>query len=337
MSDLSRAPRVLVVGGAGYIGSHMIKYLDKKGAEITVLDNLSTGHRDLITAGKFIEGDLGDIALLDSIFEEGNIDVVMHFAASSLVGESVADPLKYYVNNVSRTANLLSAMQHHGIKNFIFSSTAAVYGEPDTLPITETTRTNPTNPYGATKLAVERMLKDCDAGFGLKSVCLRYFNACGADESAIIGERHQPETHLIPLVLQVAAGRREHISVFGNDYETKDGTCLRDYIHVNDLAQAHYLAMNRLLDGADSSIYNLGNSTGFSVRQVIDQVRLVTNEKIKVIDAPRRVGDPAVLVADSAKARQELGWQPQYESLPVMIESAWAWHQRDFSEISENN
>ncbi|MBL4851545.1 MAG: UDP-glucose 4-epimerase GalE [Gammaproteobacteria bacterium] len=324
-------PRVLIVGGAGYIGSHMVKYLGKKGAVITVLDNLSTGHRDLVTAGEFIEGDLGDQALLDTVFASRDIDVVMHFAASSLVGESVIDPLKYYTNNVSRTANLLSAMQRHEIKHFIFSSTAAVYGEPDELPITEQTTTNPTNPYGATKLAVERMLRDCDAAFGLKSICLRYFNACGADDSATIGERHQPETHLIPLVLQVAAGLREHISVFGNDYETEDGTCLRDYVHVNDLAQAHYQAMMKLLDGGESNLYNLGNSTGFSVRQVIDQVSLVTGKKINVVDAPRRVGDPAVLVADSTKARRELAWQPQYESLSMMIETAWSWHQRDSS------
>ncbi len=328
---LSDLPKVLVVGGAGYIGSHMVKYLDKMGAVITVLDNLSTGHRDLITAGEFIEGDLGDEALLNSVFERRDIDVVMHFAASSLVAESVADPLKYYTNNISRTASLLSAMQRHDIKHFIFSSTAAVYGEPDELPITENTSTNPSNPYGATKLAVERMLRDCDTGFGLKSICLRYFNACGADDSATIGERHQPETHLIPLVLQVAAGLREHISVFGHDYETEDGTCIRDYIHVNDLAQAHYQAMMKLLNGAESITYNLGNSAGFSVRQVVEQARMVTAKEIKVVEAARRRGDPAVLVADSAKARRELGWQPQYESLSTMIASAWAWHQRDFS------
>ena len=328
---MSGLPKVLVVGGAGYIGSHMVKYLDKKGAGITVLDNLSTGYRDLVTAGEFIEGDLGDQALLEGIFERYDIDVVMHFAASSLVGESVTDPLKYYTNNVSRTACLLSAMQSCEIRNFIFSSTAAVYGEPAELPITENTTTNPTNPYGATKLAVERMLRDCDAGFGLKSICLRYFNACGADDSATIGERHQPETHLIPLVLQVAAGLREYIHVFGNDYETDDGTCLRDYVHVNDLAQAHYQAMMKLLGGAESNIYNLGNSAGFSVREVIDQVRWVTGKEINVVDAPRRIGDPAVLVADSAKARRELGWQPQYESLSTMIETAWSWHQHDFT------
>lgn len=326
---MSSSPRVLVVGGAGYIGSHMVKYLDKMGASITVLDNLSTGHRDLVTAGELIEGDLGDQALLDTLFEKRDIDVVMHFAASSLVGESVTNPLKYYDNNVSRTASFLSSMQRNGVKHFIFSSTAAVYGEPDELPITENTSTNPTNPYGATKLAVERMLRDCDTAFGLKSICLRYFNACGADDSATIGERHQPETHLIPLVLQVAAGVRDHISVFGGDYETADGSCVRDYIHVNDLAQAHYQAMIKLLAGAKSNIYNLGNSTGYSVRQVIDEVRLVTGKEIKVVDAPRRAGDPAVLVANSSKAREELGWQPQYESLSTMIETAWSWHQHE--------
>lgn len=328
---VSDKPSVLVVGGAGYIGSHMTKYLDDKGVKVTVLDNLSTGHRDLVTAGEFVEGDLGDQELLTRLFDDNQFDVVMHFAASSLVGESVSDPLKYYTNNVARTALLLKAMEQHEVKRFIFSSTAAVYGEPKQLPITEESNTSPTNPYGATKLAVERMLKDCDEAFGLKSICLRYFNACGADESATIGERHQPETHLIPLVLQVAAGVRESISIFGNDYPTKDGTCLRDYVHVNDLAQAHYLAMQKLLDGAKSNVYNLGNSNGYSVKEVIEEVRKVTGKDIAVVDAPRRAGDPAVLVAESDKARAELGWQPQYESLAIMIETAWSWHQHDFS------
>ncbi len=328
---MSDKPSVLVVGGAGYIGSHMTKYLDGKGVKVTVLDNLSTGHRDLVTAGEFVEGDLGDQELLTRLFDNNQFDVVMHFAASSLVGESVSDPLKYYTNNVARTTLLLKAMQQHKVGRFIFSSTAAVYGEPEQLPITEQSRTQPTNPYGATKLAVERMLKDCDEAFGLKSICLRYFNACGADESATIGERHQPETHLIPLVLQVAAGVREHISIFGKDYPTEDGTCLRDYIHVNDLAQAHYLAMEKLLDGAESSVYNLGNSNGYSVKEVIEEARKVTGKDIAVVDAPRRAGDPAVLVAESDKARAELGWQPQYESLAIMIETAWSWHQHDFS------
>lgn len=320
---------VLVVGGAGYIGSHMVKYLAARGLAVVVLDNLSTGYRDLVSAGEFIEGDLGDESLLDKIFSRYPVDVVMHFAASSLVAESVSNPLKYYINNVARTATLLSVMQRHDIRRFIFSSTAAVYGEPERVPISETQRCLPSNPYGASKLAVERMLHDCDGAFGLKSICLRYFNACGADDSATIGERHCPETHLIPLVLQVAAGVREHISIFGDDYATADGTCVRDYIHVNDLAEAHYLAMEKLLDGACSGVYNLGNSHGYSVRQVVESACEVTGKTIKAVNAPRRSGDPAVLVADSTKARRELGWTPHYESLAVMIDSAWRWHQRD--------
>ena len=319
------------MGGAGYIGSHMVKYLDKQGVKITVLDNLSTGHHDLLTAGDFVEGDLGDSELLADLFRTKEIDVVMHFAASSLVGESVSDPLKYYKNNVASTANLLSAMVENNVKKFIFSSTAAVYGEPKQLPITEDSETSPTNPYGSSKLAVEGMLRDCDRAYGLKSICLRYFNACGADDSAEIGERHQPETHLIPLVLQAAIGVRDSISIFGNDYPTEDGTCLRDYVHVNDLAQAHYLAMQKLLEGGDSNVYNLGNSTGYSVRQVIDEACKVTLKEIKVVEAPRRAGDPAVLVAESHKARELLGWVPKYESLSTMIETAWQWHQRDLA------
>ena len=319
------------MGGAGYIGSHMVKYLDKQGVKITVLDNLSTGYHDLLTAGDFVEGDLGDSELLADLFRTKEIDVVMHFAASSLVGESVSDPLKYYKNNVASTANLLSAMVENNVKKFIFSSTAAVYGEPKQLPITEDSETSPTNPYGSSKLAVEGMLRDCDRAYGLKSICLRYFNACGADDSAEIGERHQPETHLIPLVLQAAIGVRDSISIFGNDYPTEDGTCLRDYVHVNDLAQAHYLAMQKLLEGGDSNVYNLGNSTGYSVRQVIDEACKVTLKEIKVVEAPRRAGDPAVLVAESHKAREQLGWVPKYESLSTMIETAWQWHQRDLA------
>ena len=297
---------ILVVGGAGYIGSHMVLDLLEHGFEVVVLDDLSTGYRDLVLGGTFIEGRLDDEQLLDTLFAERKIDAVMHFAAFSLVGESVANPLKYYRNNVAATAVLLDAMARHGVKRFIFSSTAAVYGEPDAVPITEEHPCLPTNPYGATKLAVERMLKDCDNAYGLHYISLRYFNAAGAHESGKIGERHQPETHLIPLVLKVATGECENISIFGTDYPTSDGTCIRDYIHVNDLTQAHLLALEALMDGAASAVYNLGNSKGHSVREVIELARKVTGHAIPAIEAERRPGDPAVLVAGSDKIRQEL-------------------------------
>ena len=320
---------VLVVGGAGYIGSHMVDGLLKNKWEVITLDNLSTGHRDLHPGGLFIEGSLGDTELLDDLFSNRRIDAVMHFAAYSLVAESVTDPLKYYRNNLAATTALLEAMNRHKINRFIFSSTAAVYGEPTQVPISEDHSCNPTNPYGATKLAVERMLRDCDAGHGLKYISLRYFNAAGADESGRLGERHEPETHLIPLILEVASGERDHIKIFGTDYPTPDGTCIRDYIHVSDLAQAHLLALDALLSGKDSAVYNLGNSRGYSVREVIDVAGKVTGHLIPEVESEPRPGDPAVLVADSTKVRNQLGWQPKIEDLGGMIQTAWNWYQAD--------
>ena len=319
---------ILVVGGAGYIGSHMVKFLLDAGSEVVTLDNLSKGHRDMVSGGKFYQGSMDDQALLDRIFSENRIKAVMHFAAYSLVGESVEKPLKYYKNNVSGTLGLINGMIKHNVKYFIFSSTAAVYGEPVEVPITEEHPSNPTNPYGATKIAVEQMLHDCDAAYGLKYMSLRYFNAAGADESGKIGERHDPETHLIPLILKTAAGERESISIFGTDYPTPDGTCIRDYIHVNDLAQAHSLAVEALFNGKPSATYNLGNSKGYSVREVIDIAGKITGRAIPVVEAGRRPGDPAVLIAESNKIRNELGWQPRREDLANIISTAWEWHRR---------
>ena len=317
---------ILVVGGAGYIGSHMVKDLLKAGYGVITLDDLSTGHRDLLPGGLFFEGDLGDAILLDKIFSNHPITAVMHFAAFSLVGESVKNPLNYYRNNIARTIELLAAMVRNNVKFFIFSSSAAVYGEPVEIPIKEDHVCNPTNPYGATKVAVEKLLNDCDNAYGLKSVSLRYFNAAGADESSEIGERHDPETHLIPLILKAAKGEREDIKIFGTDYPTHDGTCIRDYIHVSDLAQAHLLALEALLSGKESAIYNLGNSRGYSVREVVELVGKVTGKNIRTVEVERRPGDPAELVAASDKIRQELGWKPKYEDLMTIITTAWNWH-----------
>jgi UDP-glucose 4-epimerase len=321
--------RVLVVGGAGYIGSHMVKDLLQAGCEVVTLDNLSRGHRALVPGGEFVEGDLGDARALDGIFSRRRIDAVMHFAAFSLVGESVADPLPYYRNNVANTVTLLDRMREHGISRFIFSSTAAVYGEPDRVPIAEDHPCAPTNPYGESKLAVEHLLRDCAAAYGLRFVALRYFNAAGADADGTLGERHQPETHLIPIVLQTATGERERVTIFGEDYPTADGTCIRDYVHVTDLAQAHRLALESLMAGAAGGTYNLGNSKGYSVRQVIETARRVTGRPIPATAAERRPGDPAVLVADSTRVRRELGWKPRYEDLEAIIGTAWRWHQRE--------
>ncbi len=321
---------ILVVGGAGYIGSHMVRDLLQAGHEVVVLDNLSRGHRDLIPGGIFIQGDLGNAAQLDKVFTQHRFFAVMHFAAFSLVGESVSKPLDYYRNNVANTVELLDAMARHRIRNLIFSSTAAVYGDPrQARPLREDDICAPTNPYGATKLAVERMLADNAAASDFRYVSLRYFNAAGADTSGAIGERHEPETHLIPLILQVATGERESIKIFGTDYPTPDGTCIRDYVHVNDLTQAHLLALRRLMAGGSSAIYNLGNSRGHSVREVIEVARTVTGHAIPAILADRRAGDPAVLVADSGKIRKELGWKPRFEDLRTIIETAWAWHSKE--------
>ena len=322
-------PTLLVVGGAGYIGSHMVLDLLRADYSVVTLDNLSRGHRDLLPGGDFFQGDLGNPADLDTVFSKHSIQAVMHFAAFSLVGESVEKPLLYYRNNVANTITLLEAMQRHGIRHFIFSSTAAVYGEPRQTPITEDHPCSPTNPYGASKLAVERLLHDTANATGMSFCILRYFNAAGADASGNIGERHQPESHLIPLVLQVATGERDSISLFGEDYPTPDGTCLRDYVHVSDLTRAHLLALEALLKGAGNAIYNLGNSTGYSVKQVIDTAREITAHPIPAVTAERRAGDPAILIADSSHIREQLGWRPEYESLEAIIRSAWVWHQKE--------
>lgn len=322
-------PVILVVGGAGYIGSHMVLDLLRAGYPVVTLDNLSRGHRDLLPGGEFIEGDLGNPADLQKVFAHHPVRAVMHFAAHSQVGESVEQPLMYYRNNVANTIGLLEAMQQAGVRHFIFSSTAAVYGEPEQVPIPEDHPRSPTNPYGATKLAVERLLADLSPASGLTWSVLRYFNAAGADASGRVGERHEPETHLIPLVLQVATGQRSGIRIFGDDYPTPDGTCLRDYVHVSDLTRAHLLALEALLAGNGNSIYNLGNSTGYSVRQVIEAARRITGHPIPADSAARRAGDPAVLVADSSRVRAELGWQPAYEDIDAIIRTAWAWHQRE--------
>jgi len=323
---------ILVVGGAGYIGSHMVKDLLEAGYGVVTLDNLSTGHRDLLTGGDFVEGDLSDERVLDRIFSSYRISSVMHFAAFALVGESVENPLKYYRNNLAATIALLSAMIRHDVKRFIFSSTAAVYGEPLEVPIREDHPCNPTNPYGTSKIAVEKMLQDCDSAYGLRYISLRYFNASGADESGIVGERHTNETHLIPLVLKVATGERESIRIYGTDYPTPDGTCIRDYIHVSDLTQAHLLALEVLLSDGESAVYNLGNNRGYSVREVIELAEKVTGKKIAVIETDRRPGDPARLIASSEKIKKSLGWKPKYENLETIIKTAWVWHQKEVGE-----
>ena len=320
---------ILVIGGAGYIGAHMSKDLLRAGYDVLILDDLSRGYRDLLAGGTFYEGDLGDSALLKKIFCAHKVDAVMHFAAYSLVGESVENPLAYYRNNVARTVELLDALIQNDVKRFIFSSTAAVYGEPVKVPIDEDHPRQPTNPYGTSKLTVEHMLADCQRAYGLQYVSLRYFNAAGADASGDIGERHEPESHLIPLVLQVATGQRESIKIFGTDYPTPDGTCLRDYVHVSDLAQAHLLALRHLLAGGESAVYNLGNSKGYSVHEVIETARRITGHPIPAVTAARRPGDPARLIADSAKIRRELSWEPRYEDLASIIETAWVWHQKE--------
>ena len=317
---------ILVCGGAGYIGSHMVAELLEKGEEVVVLDNFQKGHHDALLGGKLYLGDLRDDNILNKVFTENTIDAVIDFAADSLVGESVVEPLKYFENNIGSTVNLLKAMRDHKVKYIVFSSTAATYGEPDNIPILEDDKTFPTNPYGESKLCVEKILKWCDNAYGIKYTALRYFNAAGAHISSKIGEDHRPESHLIPIILQVALGQREKIMIFGDDYKTEDGTCVRDYVHVTDLASAHLLAVKRLRRGEDSITCNLGNGQGVSVQQVIDVTRKVTGVNIKAEMAPRRAGDPAVLIASSDKAKKILGWEPKYASLETIIETAWKWH-----------
>ena len=318
---------ILVLGGAGYIGSHTALELVKAGNEVVIADNLVTGYRKAIPEGaKFYEGDLRNSDFLDNLFHQEKIDAVIHFAAYSLVGESVTNPLKYYDNNLYGTKVLLETMVKNNVGKIVFSSTAATYGEPENIPILESDRTCPTNPYGETKLAMEKMFKWTAEAHGLRYVSLRYFNACGADESGTIGEAHNPESHLIPLILQVPNGKRETISIYGTDYDTPDGTCIRDYIHVTDLAQAHILAVQYLNNGGESDIFNLGNGVGYSVREVIETARKVTGHPIPATETSRRAGDPARLVASSEKAKSVLGWKPVHDSLEEIIASAWNWH-----------
>lgn len=319
---------LLVVGGCGYIGSHMVKCLLNAGHRVVVLDDLSAGYRDSLLGGELVVGDCGRREVLDGLFGSHRFDGVLHFASLIQVGESVTDPAKYYQANVAKTLTLLAAMKDHGIGPLIFSSTAAVFGEVDYVPIDERHARRPINPYGMSKWMVEAMLADFDRAYGLHSVALRYFNAAGADPEGRIGERHDPETHLIPLALQAVLGRRPPLKVFGRDYDTPDGTCIRDYIHVDDLADAHLLALEYLWQGGASDAFNLGNGAGYSVQEVLDSVERVVGRKVPVEDAPRRAGDPARLVADSSRARKVLGWQPWRAELEVIVADAWRWEQR---------
>lgn len=320
--------RVLVVGGAGYIGSHMVKMLLGAGHEVITLDNLSSGHRDAVLGGTFVEGDLADTQGLHQVFEQYQPEAVMHFASYIQVGESVRKPDIYYRNNVTNTLNLLDVMLEFEVKKFIFSSTAAVFGEPDYVPIDEAHPNRPLNPYGRSKWMIEQVLADYDKAFDLRSVCLRYFNAAGADPEGQLGERHDPETHLIPLILQAASGRRDNIQVFGRDYDTPDGTCIRDYIHIVDLCSAHLAALEYLTKGGSSDRFNLGNGSGFSVQEVIDAVQKVSGKQVTVINGPRREGDPARLVADAKRARSILVWQPTYTALDTIVSHAWQWERK---------
>ena len=325
--------RLLVVGGAGFIGSHMVKLLLTAGHNVLVFDNLSSGHRSSLVGGDFVEGDLADPAILDDLFKAHRFDAVFHFASSIEVGESLKNPSKYYRNNFCNTQNLMDAMVKNQVKAFVFSSTAAIFGEPAYTPIDEDHDCRPVNPYGGSKLMVEQALKHYDLAYGLKSICLRYFNAAGADPMGEIGECHEPETHLIPLLLQVASGRRDHIKVFGRDYDTPDLTCIRDYVHVEDLCHAHLLGLDYLIESGKSDAFNLGNGRGFSVQEVISTVEQITGQKIKTEDAPRRAGDPTRLVANSSKAATILGWKPQYADLKTIVAHAWAWEKKQSGSV----
>ena len=318
---------VLVCGGAGYIGSHTVHQLVTKGEEVVIVDNLQTGHRGALNPkAKFYEGDIRNHEVLDKIFTENNIEAVIHFAANSLVGESMQKPLLYFNNNVYGMQVLLESMVKHKVDKIVFSSTAATYGEPERVPILETDRTLPTNTYGETKLTMEKMMKWVSLADGVRYISLRYFNAAGAIEDGSIGEDHKCETHLIPLILQVPLGKRDHITIFGDDYDTPDGTCLRDYIHVLDLAEAHILALEHLRKGGDSNIFNLGSGKGFSVREMIEAAKKVTGKDIKVEMGERRAGDPAKLIASAEKAHTILGWTPKFDDVEIIIKTAWTWH-----------
>lgn len=318
---------ILVCGGAGYIGSHINKMLNKEGYETIVFDNLIYGHREAVKWGRFIKGDLANVDDIESVFANNSIEAVFHFAAYAYVGESVKEPEKYYYNNVVNTLNLLSVMRKYGCNRIIFSSTCATYGEPKTVPITEDMPQNPINPYGMTKLTVERIFKDYKTAYGLQFAVLRYFNAAGADPDGEIGESHNPETHIIPLVLDAASGKREDIKVFGTDYDTPDGSCVRDYIHVSDLADAHIRALHYLEDGNQGDFFNLGNTIGTSVLEVVESVKRVTGKDFKVTMSERRAGDPAKLVGSSDKARRVLGWTPKYGDIDTIVSHAWKWHE----------
>ncbi|GAB6407932.1 UDP-glucose 4-epimerase GalE [Pseudomonas sp. MHK4] len=320
--------KFLVIGGAGYIGSHMVKQLLGAGHELVVADNLSTGYRNAVLGGTLVELDIADARALDALFDTHRFDAVFHFASFIQVGESVTEPAKYYQNNLAATLTLLKAMVRAKVKHFIFSSTAAVYGDPEYVPIDEAHPKAAINPYGRSKWMVEQVLEDFDRAYGLKSVCLRYFNAAGADPDGQLGERHEPETHLLPLILQAASGRRKTITVYGFDYDTPDGTCIRDYVHVVDLVAAHAQAVDYLLAGGASTAFNLGNGQGFSVQQVIDTARRVTGRDIFISEAPRRAGDPPRLVADARRANSLLGWQPRFATLEQIVAHAWEWEKK---------
>lgn len=317
--------RILVTGGAGYVGSHAARVLDRAGHEVWVYDNLSQGHRSAVASGRLIEGELADRSKLETVFTENRIEAVMHFAANALVGESVENPAKYYQNNVVCSLGLLESMRAAGVTKIVFSSTTATYGEPEEMPITEDAPQQPINPYGFSKLVIERALADYAAAYGFGYAALRYFNAAGANPNGDIGEDHDPESHLIPIVLEVALGKRDKITVFGDDYPTPDGTCIRDYVHVDDLASAHLKALDKLGPGAALKL-NLGTGRGYSVREVIDACRKVTSREIPLIVGDRRPGDPPMLVADASRARRELDWKPHYTEIDSLVETAWRWH-----------
>lgn len=319
---------ILVLGGAGYIGSHTVDELVNQGFDTVVVDNLVLGHRDAVhPKARFYEGDIRDKAFMRTVFEKENIEGVIHFAAFSQVGESVEKPLKYFDDNVAGTITLLEVMHEFDVKRIVFSSTAATYGEPEKMPIRENYDTKPKNPYGESKLMMEKMMKWCDEAYGMKYVALRYFNVAGAKPDGSIGEDHRPETHLVPIILQVALGERDELSIYGDDYPTSDGTCIRDYVQVCDLAKAHILAMNYLLEGGDSDVFNLGSEKGFTVKEMLDAARRVTGKEIPAKVAPRRAGDPASLVASPEKVERVLGWKPEYTDIESIIETAWTWHQ----------
>lgn len=317
--------RILVLGGAGYIGSHVVRKLKLGRFRPVIFDNLSTGHRESVAGEELIEGDVRNYGDLDRLFGEGEIDAVMHFSAMSLVAESMRRPGDYFDNNVAGGLNLLRAMKKHGVKKIIFSSTAATYGQPENIPITESDTQDPVNPYGESKLMFEKMLKWYDRVHDIRSVVLRYFNAAGADDGGEIGEDHDPETHLIPVIFEVINGKRECLEIYGDDYSTPDGTCIRDYIHVYDLAEAHILALDHLFEGGESAVYNMGCGRGYSVKEVVEMAESVTGKPVRRRTAPRRVGDPAVLVASSERINRDMGWAPAYD-LRGIIETAWKWH-----------